>query len=527
MSGSDLAAREILRDPKFGAHADLICRAVLDGEPLRALNFARALAAAAQEAGITCHPEAILAAGAEVAKTATLPDDSGPDLAAPGRALAAQRLVASARAKLLPADPEALDYPAEALGPLAPAAAALAGEGQMPAAMAGQAMLGAAALMTQSHRDVLTLDGARPLSLYLLTVAESGEGKSTAENVALRPVREHQREESERYRAALLATDKGAAPPRHPYRIVADATVEGLRRSFSEGGPSQAMFTAEAAAVLCGHGMAPENKARTAAELCRLWDRGEFSVSRALAGRIELHGRRLAIHWQIQPLVARGALHDALLAQSGLWPRFLVAWPAVGAPRTARPFRPGDHQPIRDYWARARELLAPPREDCMGLACVELDPGAAGVICKFFERMEQQAKTEGGALEAVRPFAMRATELACRVAGVLAVFDGAERISERAMRDSCALVLHSVATWRSIFGDREEHEEARRAVRLFDWLARRANGSATENAMLRIGPHPLRSRALRDAALARLQQAGLVERDGFARDTWHVVGLDK
>ena len=70
-------------------------------------------------------------------------------------------------------------YPMAALGPLAPACAAIASAGQVQPAMVGQALLGAASLLTQGLFNVETLNGPRPLSLYLLTLGDSGDGKST------------------------------------------------------------------------------------------------------------------------------------------------------------------------------------------------------------------------------------------------------------------------------------------------------------------------------------------------------------
>jgi hypothetical protein len=501
-----------LGDARYAAHRDLLLRAILAGEPVAALNYARVVAAVAADAGIHADPEAVLAAGAVAAKTATLPADDGPDLAAPRRKRAVAEAVAKARAKLLPADPEVSPYPLAALGPLAPAARAIAEAGQLPESMAGQSLLGAAALLAQSHRDVRTLEGCKPLSLYVLTIADSGEGKTTAERVALHPIRELQRAESERHRAAVAASAGKDAPPRAPYRIGANATTEGIRRDFATGVPSQGVFTSEAAAILGGYGMSAEHRAKSAAEFNALWDSGELSVSRALAGRFELHHRRLSAHWQIQPVAARGAILDPLLSSMGFWPRFLVAWPLPSAPRKARPFYPEEHQPIRDYWRRAGELLHPLSDDCSGLPLIECEPAALRVMKDFFEGMEREAKTEGGELESVRPFAIRAPELAFRVAGVLAVFEGRERINEQAARNACALVLHSVETWRGIFGHREESEEAARAVRLFAWLCQRGDRGADCTAISQLGPRPTRPKDSRDAALARLDFAGLIQR---------------
>jgi hypothetical protein len=55
---------------------------------------------------------------------------------------------------------------------------------QVPDALAAHAVLGFAALAAQAHANVQTLGGPRPISLYMLTVAESGERKTAADMLA-------------------------------------------------------------------------------------------------------------------------------------------------------------------------------------------------------------------------------------------------------------------------------------------------------------------------------------------------------
>jgi hypothetical protein len=77
---------------------------------------------------------------------------------------------------LKPTAGTSVKYPIESLGPLASATKALGEHGQVPTEMAGNCILGTAALLAQSRADVRTLAGVKPLSLFLLTVADSGEG---------------------------------------------------------------------------------------------------------------------------------------------------------------------------------------------------------------------------------------------------------------------------------------------------------------------------------------------------------------
>ncbi|WP_122503490.1 DUF3987 domain-containing protein, partial [Pseudomonas viridiflava] len=89
-----------------------------------------------------------------------------------------------------------LPYPVEALGDLlGPAVERLAEVIGVPCAMAAQSVLASAALVSQGHANV-QLDGRTyPLSLYLLTVASSGDRKSAVDHLALKAARDWERQQ--------------------------------------------------------------------------------------------------------------------------------------------------------------------------------------------------------------------------------------------------------------------------------------------------------------------------------------------
>lgn len=428
-----------------------------------------------------------------------------------------------AEQRLAPDHGPNLDYPTDALGPLADACRALVAGLQVRPALAGQSPLASAALLTQSIANVRTLEAVKPLSLYLLTIGESGDGKSAVDSVAQAAIQARQRNEARAYRAELEAIaqsppgESAAIPPREPYRIARDGTVEGLRRSFLQGVPSQGVFTAEAAAVLTGYGMSRDNRAKTAATFNGLWDDGEVSVARGTAGRIQLYDRRLSLHWMLQPEAAQDTLLDPLLANIGFWPRFLLAWPEPALPRRAQRWRADQDPLIGDYWRACNRLLAQALgEDCGGLRVLEPSPEALKLAGAFFERMERQAKGRGARLRDIKPFAVRLTEQAFRIAGVLTVFDHGEttRLEAEALRQGMALASYALETWRGVFGERDVQDARAGALKLYAWLLEQPNARANERAMLRIGPKTLRTESRRDAALATLEQAWLVYRDG-------------
>lgn len=421
---------------------------------------------------------------------------------------------------------EAPSYPVDSLGPLADACEAIAEHGQVQPAMAGQCLLGAASLLVQGLHNVETLNGRKPLSLYLLTLGDSGEGKSTAQGPALRSVHEWQREAAKDYSAALAEHGKAKAKrkrgeeppelPASPYRLMRDATVEGLRRELNTGPCSQGVFTDEAAAILSGYGMTPEHRAKTAGVYSGLWDSGHLSASRATDQRIEKYGRRVALHWLIQPQAASETLGDTMLSALGFWPRFLAAWPAPQEPRIARLFRPETLPAIGAYWQRCSDLLAEPLgDDADSCAVVGLADDAKAMLGRAFERFERESRR--GDLRAVKPFGLRASEQACRIAGVLAAFAGKHQIDADTMRGALALTAYSLETWLAIVDAGEADQGGAHALRLFEWLTSRPGWREKLSIIVNAGPACVRSKDKREAALDRLRELGLAEtNDGSA-----------
>lgn len=415
---------------------------------------------------------------------------------------------------------KAAPYPIDALGPLADACKAIAEGGQVEAAVAGQCLLGAAALLTQGLRNVETLAGPRPLSVYALTLGYSGDGKSIAQGVALAPVHEWQREQGKAYaeaqrdyenaRAKRKKGDDVPEPPRSPYRLVGDATVEGLRRDLESGPCSQGVFTDEAATILGGYGMSAEQRGKTAAVFSKLWDAGHLSVSRVAGGRVERYGCRVALHWLIQPMAAAEAVADPLLAALGFWPRFLAAWPPELEPRKALTFEPSKSAPIGHYWRRCADLLEQPLPDDAGRALLlPLADDARALMGKAFERFEVEGRK--GSLRSVKPFALRATEQACRIAGVLAAFGGRASIDGETARSALALAAYSLDTWRALIDDGAADPGTAHALRLYEWLTERPGWHARMAAIVKDGPACVRSKDKRDAAIDLLCAVGLAE----------------
>jgi hypothetical protein len=411
------------------------------------------------------------------------------------------------------------DYPTEALGPLADVCRAISTNAQVQAGLVGQSLMACASLLASQSANVRHIDGTtKPLNLYALTVALSGSGKDVADGIVTDALRAWQRRANAEYQQELAAFEAARVsrkksepppePPIAPHRLCSDMTIEGLRRSFAEGVACQGVFSTEGAAVLSGHGFSAEHRAKTAAALCGLWDRGMLSVLRAGGGRFERYGLRLSAHLLIQPAALSEVLHDPLLANIGLWPRFLLAWPPVNPPRRFAPWDAASDPHVAAFWRACTErLMEACPTDCTDLPALSLSPKAARVLGQFFESMEQAAQ---GDLASVRPFALRATEHAVRAAGVLTAWRGWAVVQEDDAERGIELARYSVTQWQQALDEGKADPAATDALSLYGWLARQPGFTARRRDALRGGPSRLRSRDALEPAIRRLIDAGLV-----------------
>ena len=211
----------------------------------------------------------------------------------------------------------------ELMGPFAPVLQTNAATTQAPIPIAMHSVLAAAAVATQPFADVQTLSGYSPLSLFLITVAGSGERKSTCDKLACGPLRrveaEKRRKYKERQRRGGAHDDVGdvietsvshlpnyddGQSDLNPKIIYSDVTIEGLAYQLQNNQPSIGLISDEGGQFLGGYSMTAANSVGSAARLSKFWDAGQFDLIRASADPVELDGRRISLHMMGQPKIA-------------------------------------------------------------------------------------------------------------------------------------------------------------------------------------------------------------------------------
>jgi hypothetical protein len=461
------------------------------------------------------------------------------------------------------AGPSAI-YPLEALGDvLGDAATAIAAKVQCAPAMAAQSVLAVASLAAQSIADVkLPYGQTRPLSLFLLTIAESGDRKTSADTEAMTPVRMHERQLREAYeplkhaydtavaawRAQKAQIDRGKSnidarrfelaalgaeptPPVKPVHTINETTAEGLAKNWPYLRGGLGIFSAEGGQFLGGHGFNAEAKLRTAASLAQLWDGAGLRRLRAGDGLVDLQGRRLSAHLMIQPEAAMSVLADPVLRDQGLLSRILIAAPeTLAGTRLWREPADGFESGLRRYTARVLSVfeLPVPAANAVGNELtprsLDLSAEARVVWTNFHDEVEANMATDRRFAN-LRDVAGKAAEQAARMAGVLQIVDerDAATIDGDAMLRACDLMSWYLDEAVRMATEAKIPPEVVDAQTLLDWLNERSIRHVTVSAIQKNGPGPLRRKDKLDPAIDALEAAGWLMPDNASRRAWRVV----
>ena len=365
------------------------------------------------------------------------------------------------------------EYPLDSLGEMiAAAVSAISRKVMVPTALAANSVLSACSLAVQPYVNVgLPTDQDRPVSLFFVSVAESGDRKSTTDDIATSEIGTFQRDLQEQHARmehelmarklawdtskseALTQTKKrgreaieqalkdlGPRPqdPMTPVITVRVGTTQGLIKQFEHARPSLGLMSDEGGSWLGGYGLSEDSRLFTVATLSDLWDGKPVQRLTAGEGSTSLYGRRLTFHMMIQPILAGRLLGDAEFKGQGFLSRLLVAQPeSLAGTRFVDPHAPVDPSIAADIDAFGRRLALiirsqlPMDEETRALKPkrLPLSPMASQLWWAFANEMEERIG-KGGDLADVRGFATKLPEQAARIAAVLAVFQHGLKVEE-------------------------------------------------------------------------------------------------
>lgn len=353
-------------------------------------------------------------------------------------------------------------YPIHALGPLRDAVEAVQGQTQAPIAIPAQSALAVASLAMQGFANVETLGGERAISLYCLTIALSGERKSTCDGPFMEAVRAFEREQADAQRleldqwknahavweaqrknilnaskskgkdhlagaqADLSALGAEPAPPPSTDRTVSEPTFEGLVRKLAEGQPSLGLFSDEGGQFLGGFAMSKDQRLKTLAAFNNLWQGDPIQRTRAGDGSSVLYGRRLAIHLMAQPVVLRDFMADPMTADTGFLPRFLITEPLSTIGTRIHGNARSNPAALCAFSQRLKAIIETPlpmdrHSRALSPRLLPLSGEAREALIQFSDRVEK-AMGNGGKYVGVTGFASKAAEQAARISAVLTLW---------------------------------------------------------------------------------------------------------
>ncbi|MEW8053067.1 MAG: DUF3987 domain-containing protein, partial [Candidatus Thiodiazotropha sp.] len=431
-----------------------------------------------------------------------------------------------------------------------------------PVPLVASSALAALSLAGQAHVDVKRAEQLTgPSGLFLLTIADSGERKSTADNYFMQAIREYEADQHELVKP-LLKDHKAAhgawkakrdgvkekirqlvkqgkptrdqeldlqdlehnepIPPKEPRLIYSDATPEALKWSLAKGWPSGGVVSSEAGLVFGSHGMSKDSVMRNLATLNTLWDGADITTERRSSESFKVHGARLSIALQVQETTLRAFFEKSggLARGTGFLARFLVAWP-----ESTQGYRPFSEAPkawpaLAKFNYRIAGILKQDVaiDEAGGLtpAMYAMAPDAKQAWISFHDAIEADLRT-GGELYDVRDVASKIADNAVRIAALFQYFEhGASGvIGLDAFKRASIIAAWHLMEARRFFGELALPAEQSDIIRLDTWLidfCRRdkTNIVPRREVQRNVTPHHLRQKLALDTALNDLAETGRV-----------------
>ena len=336
----------------------------------------------------------------------------------------------------------------------------------------------------------------------LLTKIKTGAGKCD----------KVERADLDKLKAQLEALD-AAAPtePILPTLFYEDVTPEGLAQYLADGWPSASLWSDEAGLVVGSRGMADDSRMRFLALINRFWDGLPFERHRTTAKRFTVKGRRLTTCLMMQPDVL-GNLVTAGRGTArgmGFLARFLFAAPASTMGSRLYRAETADDPALARFDGRVRQLLDMPlpvegRAMELRPPALGLSPAARRLWIEFHDDVERSLGPHRDYAE-VADFTAKSADNAARLAGAFHVFEHGPvgNIGADTIEAGCRLATWHLHEAKRIMSGAQAPRELADAQQLLSWVMAHG-GTVALRDILHRGPHRLRDRARRDAAVRRL-----------------------
>ena len=427
-----------------------------------------------------------------------------------------------------------------------------------PIPLIASSALAALSLAIQAHTDVERAEKLTgPTGLFLLSIADSGERKSTCDGFFTQAIKDYQTREQESAKALIkthaadhdvweatcsglkdkikaLAKEgkdsveqsdrlhglRNSEPlaPRVPRLIYGDATPEALTYSLAKVWPSGGVISSEAGSVFGGHGMGSESVMRNLATLNQLWDGATLPVERRASESYTVRRARLTMALQAQEATIRAFFTNTkgLARGIGFLSRFLVSWPQSTQGTRAFTEAPSNWPALAAFNSRLTAILnrKVPIDDegVLSPGLLKMAPPAKEAWVKFHDAIERKLSS-GGELRDVRDVASKTADNAARLAALFHVFEGnTGPIEVGAMESAARVTAWHLSEAKRFLSELAMPAEIANPARLETWMLdyckRENTDSVPTREVQRFGPGGLRDKATLQEAIKELAELG-------------------
>ena len=431
-----------------------------------------------------------------------------------------------------------------------------------PVPLVASSALAALSLAVQAHADVMRAEKlSGPVGIFLLTIADSGERKSTSDEFFMQSIREYEANQTEEakplvtdHKAAMEAWDakrggikekirslaKTGKPTyeqevelrqlehdkpkalRVPRLIYGDSTPEALKWNLAKDWPSSGVISSEAGLVFGAHGMGKDSVMRNLATLNQLWDGAEIATERRTSESFTVRGARLTIALQAQEATLRTFFErsSGLARGTGFLARFLVAWPESTQGYRLFTDPPKSWPALAKFNQRISSILeqdVPINEDgALSPQIIPLTGNTKDAWISFHDQIESKLRS-GGELYDVRDVASKTADNAARIATLFQIFEHgiSNTIGLKEFEGASRIAAWHLNEARRFYGKLALSEDQADAARLDKWLIDYCQRENLHIILRReiqrnVTPVHLRRKAALEFALLELDEAGRI-----------------
>jgi hypothetical protein len=439
------------------------------------------------------------------------------------------------------------EFPIECLGKtLSNATKSLVRAVNIPASMAVNSTLSAASTCAQAKIIFSLKHLSMPPSLFIITSSGSGDRKSAAYALAMKPILDFEESLTKKYKILkkqLKQEKSEETDVKQPHIIFDNASVEGIYKRFIESQPYQSLASPEGAALLGSHAM-KESHMKLIISLSKLWSGEKLHWVTAGGGTIEIpNSSRLSMHLMIQPsLFTDNILTNKTFKEQGFLSRVLFSEPTSlmgGRIETVDDFNDFDiYEDIHylNYLDRLKALLKDGfslnPKDLNNFKTISMNRDSLEPWIDYKNEIEKEC-TDYGKYSLIKGIAAKSAEQAIRIASVITYIEHGQeldKIPPTIMIDGITIARWFLEEANRLFHKETIPDQIKNARTLLKWIASKELSLITARDLSSKTPLMLRKRDQYMPVIELLEKHGyLTSENGVShqgqklKTIWHVV----